>query len=299
MSTPSPYDILGVPRSASMEDIKIAYRRAARATHPDLGGSEDQFKEVQRAYQQLNELANPLEHEQTFQTPGNAPRPGFSARPFDERLRKSPQQPKAQLPTEYVPPLAEASFTLLDHERSVQKVHGQPRRRGLFANRSRLIREATTINLLSKNVLNVLPAARLVNGLRSPHTGHYDHVIIAGYRMAVINTMTLPDGYYSFDGSVLRHGNKLTQPPRFSISGLQHSFMQMNVVPFTLVLSAHGNHHEPVIEYRRIADPTLASTPNVLNAAGLIRELKLFLGSGPSPNIVDRMALAQLREAMY
>ncbi|MGH3653938.1 J domain-containing protein [Glutamicibacter sp.] len=299
MSTPSPYEILGVAPTASMEDIKVAYRRAARATHPDLGGSEEKFKEVQRAFQQLNEMASPLGYEQTFQAPGNAPRAGFSARPFDERLRKSPQQPKAQLPTEYVPPFSDTSFTLLDKKVCEQRVHGEPRKRGLFSNRARLIREAQTINLLSKNVLNILPAARLVNGLRSPASGHYDHVLFAGYRMAVINTMTLPDGYYSFDGNVLRHGNKLTQPPQFSISGLQRQFMQMNVVAFTLVLSSNGNHHEPVIEYRRNADPTLASTPNVLNAAGLMRELKLFLGSGPSPNVVDRLALAQLREAMY
>lgn len=299
MSTPSPYEILGVTPSASVEEIKIAYRRAARATHPDLGGSEEKFKEVQRAFQQLNEMATPLSHEQTFQTPGNAPRAGFSARPFDERLRKTPQQPKAQLPTEFVPPLSDQSFTLLDRARSEQRIHGEPRKRGLFSNNSRMIREANTVNLLSKNVLNVLPAARLINGLRSPHSGNYDHVMLAGYRMAVINTMTLPDGYYSFDGNVLRHGNKLTQPPQFAISGLQRRFMHMNVMAFTLVLSANGNHHEPVIEYRRNADPTLASTPNVLNAAGLVRELKLFLGSGPSPNVVDRLALAQLREAMY
>lgn len=299
MSTPSPYEILGVAPTASMEDIKVAYRKAARATHPDLGGSEEMFKEVQRAFQQLNDLATPLDHEQTFQTPGNAPRAGFSARPFDERLRKSPQQLKAQLPTEYVPPFSDMTFASLDRKLSEQRVHGEPRKRGLFSNRSRLIREAQTINLLSKNVLNVLPAARMVNGLRAPASGHYDHVLFAGYRMAVINTMTLPEGYYSFDGNVLRHGNKLTQPPQFSTAGLQRQFMQMNVVSFTLVISANGNHHEPVIEYHRNADPTLASTPNVLNAAGLIRELKLFLGSGPSPNVVDRQALAQLREAMY
>lgn len=299
MSTPSPYEILGVSSSASMEEIKIAYRRAARATHPDLGGSEEKFRQVQQAFQDLSDLANPLEHDQTFQRPGDAPRAGFSARPFDERLRKSPQQPKAQMSTEYVPPLSDASFTALSKELSAQKIHGEPRKRGFFSNRARLVREANTINLLSKNVLNVLPAARLLNGLVSPHGGHYDHVLVAGYRMAVINTMTLPEGYYSFDGNVLRHGNKMTQPPAFSISALQRSYMQMNVVAFTLVLSPNGNRHEPVIDYHRNANPTLETTPNVLNAAGLVRELKLFLGSGPTPNVVDRMAIARLREAMY
>ncbi len=299
MSSPSPHEILGVSRTASMEEIKVAYRRAARATHPDLGGSEDAFKEVQRAFQQLSDQQSDDSFERSFQAPGQAPRAGFSARQYDERLRTTPQQPKAQLPTEYVPPLDDVNFTSLDSKRSAQRMHGEPRKRGLFSSRSRLQREATTISLLSKNVLNVLPAARLVNGLRSPNGGHYDHVLTAGYRMAVINTMTLPEGYYAFDGSVLRHGNKMTQPPEIQISGMQRAFMQMNVAAYTLVLASNGNHHEPVIEYHRNAQPSLASSANVLNAAGLVRELKLFLGSGPSPNVVDREVLARLIGGMY
>src|SRR4051794_8622723 len=105
MSMPSPYEILGVAPSASMEEIKVAYRRAARATHPDLGGSEEKFKQVQQAFQEISDQTNPLSHEQTFQKPGDAPRAGYATRPFDERLRTSPQQPKAQLSTEFVPPL--------------------------------------------------------------------------------------------------------------------------------------------------------------------------------------------------
>lgn len=299
MSSPSPYEILGVPQSASLEDIKIAYRKAARASHPDLGGSEEQFKTVQQAYQILSDEHGNARFEKSFQAPGQAPRAGTTSRAYDEKLRTSPQHPKAQLATEYEPRLDDASFTLLDRARSIQRVHGEPRKRGLFSSRSRMSRETHTINLLTKNVLNILPAARLVNGLNAPGGGHFDHVLVAGYRMAVLNTMTLPEGYYAFDGNVLRHGNKMTQPPALNITGMQRSFMQMNVVAFTLVLAGNGNPHEPVIEYHRRADPTLSSSPNVLNAAGLIRELKLFLGSGPSPNIVDRPVLARLLDRMY
>lgn len=49
------YDILGVPRDASTDDIKKAYRRAARSAHPDAGGDDDTFKQVQRAYQVLSD----------------------------------------------------------------------------------------------------------------------------------------------------------------------------------------------------------------------------------------------------
>lgn len=47
------YDILGVARDASEEDVKRAYRRRAREHHPDAGGDEDEFKELTTAYEVL------------------------------------------------------------------------------------------------------------------------------------------------------------------------------------------------------------------------------------------------------
>ena len=35
------YDILGVRPSASQDEIKTAFRKAAMASHPDRGGDED------------------------------------------------------------------------------------------------------------------------------------------------------------------------------------------------------------------------------------------------------------------
>jgi len=51
-----PYTILGVPRNASSDDIKKAYRKLAHQYHPDKsGGDEAKFKEVNEAYQVLSD----------------------------------------------------------------------------------------------------------------------------------------------------------------------------------------------------------------------------------------------------
>ena len=54
------YDILGVPRSASLDDIKKAYRKLARTHHPDISKAADaeaRFKEVGEAYATLKDTA--------------------------------------------------------------------------------------------------------------------------------------------------------------------------------------------------------------------------------------------------
>ena len=52
------YEVLGVPRDASDEEIKRSYRRAAQRHHPDIDssdGAEQRFKELNEAYRVLSD----------------------------------------------------------------------------------------------------------------------------------------------------------------------------------------------------------------------------------------------------
>jgi DnaJ family protein A protein 2 len=49
------YEVLGVPKTASADEVKKAFRKAALKAHPDKGGDPDKFKEMTVAYEVLTD----------------------------------------------------------------------------------------------------------------------------------------------------------------------------------------------------------------------------------------------------
>ena len=76
------YNTLGVARNASPEDLKKAYKKASMQHHPDRGGDESKFKEVNEAYSTLKDpnkrqqYDNPQPQFNTNNMRGGMP-PGF------------------------------------------------------------------------------------------------------------------------------------------------------------------------------------------------------------------------------
>jgi curved DNA-binding protein len=74
------YNILGVDRSASQDDIKKAYRKLAAKHHPDRGGDTAKFQEISAAYDTLGNPDKKAQYDnpqpQGFQQYGGMP-PGF------------------------------------------------------------------------------------------------------------------------------------------------------------------------------------------------------------------------------
>ena len=72
------YDILGVKRDATDDDIKKAFRKLAAKYHPDAGGDEAKFKEISEAYTTLSDKQKRKEYDQLLMFGGipGAGRPG-------------------------------------------------------------------------------------------------------------------------------------------------------------------------------------------------------------------------------
>ena len=97
------YNILGVARNASPEEIKKAYRKLAMAHHPDRGGDHSTFANITSAYDTLSssdkrnaydhpQQANPFGRQQQGQNP-------FAGTPFEHHFQHGfGQQQQRQTP---------------------------------------------------------------------------------------------------------------------------------------------------------------------------------------------------------
>ena len=76
------YDILGVDKKASKDEVKKAFRKLAQQHHPDKGGDESRFKEITEAYSVLSDDKKRREYDTYGQSfgggaPGGNPFGGF------------------------------------------------------------------------------------------------------------------------------------------------------------------------------------------------------------------------------
>jgi molecular chaperone DnaJ len=76
------YDILGVSKGASADEIKSAFRKKAHEHHPDKGGNAEKFKELNEAYQVLGNAEKRQRYDQFGSAAFNQGGGGYGAGGF-------------------------------------------------------------------------------------------------------------------------------------------------------------------------------------------------------------------------
>ena len=98
------YEVMGVPKNASEDEIKKAYRKLAKKYHPDLNpgdkAAEEKFKELNEAYEVLSDKDKKARYDQ-FGHAGVDPNFGggpAGGSPFLAMCREQPGSPRSTNP---------------------------------------------------------------------------------------------------------------------------------------------------------------------------------------------------------
>ena len=99
------YKVLGVPKTATADQIKQSYRKLARKYHPDANKgdrkAEERFKEISEAYNTLSDEKRRKEYDDArslfggggFRVPGTGGRPGTAGTGSRRLRRLRPRRP--------------------------------------------------------------------------------------------------------------------------------------------------------------------------------------------------------------
>src|SRR5260370_6918901 len=101
MAMQTPYEVLGVKRDASADEIRQAYRKLAKEFHPDLNpgkpAAEARFKAVTAANDILSDPEKRPRYDRGEIDEGGAERPRYSYRPHAEGAPGWKYQPPGEM----------------------------------------------------------------------------------------------------------------------------------------------------------------------------------------------------------
>jgi DnaJ-class molecular chaperone len=91
---PDYYNVLGVGKNATEDEIKKEFRRLAREFHPDKGGDKEKFQEIQEAYEVLSDTDRRKEYDSPNVHDNFTGHFPFSGFPFGNFFNTGPSGPQ-------------------------------------------------------------------------------------------------------------------------------------------------------------------------------------------------------------
>ena len=96
MAQTSLYDVLLVDHNATLDEIKLAFKRRALQVHPDKGGSKEEFHLVYQALETLGDPAARQKYDHSLATTKTGPAPHASHAPHQKEKKRKREGKNAQ-----------------------------------------------------------------------------------------------------------------------------------------------------------------------------------------------------------
>jgi hypothetical protein len=162
--------------------------------------------------------------------------------------------------------------------------------------------EQRTARLIAESVLPGIPSARLINGLRWPGTEHsdIDHAVIAGNRIALIDSKMWADGNYWWDNKRLfRNGKEMTALKLgAAVEAMRYAYPNCHIEGWVVVHSPSGKLNRPSVERAGMTPQMGQAAVYLVNASELPGSVHTFLAEGDSAHTIDVPVLAALLHSM-
>ena len=204
------------------------------------------------------------------------------------------------------PPTVLASAYLVEEILS-RPVHGVPGRGlsvGRFGDKAEIGAEGErrTARLITDSVLSGIPSARLINGLRWPGSEHadLDHAVIAGNKIALIDSKMWADGAYWWDNKQLfRNGRELRAfGLGAGVEAIRAAYPGFVVDGWVVLHSPSGSLTMPSVERAGMFPLPGRAPVRLVTPLELVNEVRAFLVQGDAPHAVQVPALAALLRSM-
>ncbi|MCU1528301.1 MAG: hypothetical protein JWP75_2064 [Frondihabitans sp.] len=290
----TPYEVLGVNAAASQSELRRAYRRLARETHPDLGGSPERFRQVQLAWELIG---TPVErarydggrrssapHDEPYRT--WAPTPP-RARPESKPRARAFGHPGGQERVRYLDLIREwvGRGEELDDPYDPALVRSAP------AEIRRTLAKALAEEATATAVVELGIAYTIWSNVAAGHDGEIDHIVLGPTGIFAINSedwgapVSLVRG--EVEGETIERGE---QPAR-ALARSARAFAKTSRVPFTAQLI--------VVPDSALVEPVEPLSKSRRNAAFVVRRsvlpqvLRGGLTGGPGSLAVDVFAVRE------
>jgi hypothetical protein len=255
----TPYEVLGVTAAASQTELRRAYRRLARETHPDLGGTPERFRQVQLAWELIGTPEERARYDGGRPTAGRTEDTSRTWAPTPPRARPE-SKPRARA---FGHPGGQERVRFLDLMREwvgrgedLDDPYDPALIRSVPAEIRRTLAKALAEEATATAVVELGIGYTIWSNVAAGHDGEIDHIVLGPTGVFAINSEDWGAPIALVRGEIEGETVDRSEQPARALARSARAFTKESRVPFTAQLivvpdSALDEAVEPVSKSRR------------------------------------------------